>query len=57
MTKRKPKSAVVNECMDNTSERRRKWIMEDGPCIANVLQEYPSLRFSKWVRMECGGYD
>lgn len=49
MKKRKPKSKVVNNLMDEMELERRRWITSDCPTANEVVAEYPSLRVQKWV--------
>lgn len=49
LKKKKPKSKTIMNIMDDTEQTRRTWITTDGPSVQEVLTEYPSLRFQRWV--------
>ena len=47
--KKKPKSKVVKNIMDETEAERRRWITADCPTSNKVVAEYPALRIQEWV--------
>lgn len=49
MKKKKPKSKVIKELMDDTMHERRQWIEKDGPSAQDVVIMYPPLRIQRWV--------
>ncbi len=47
---RKKRSRVlIKELMEHTGGLRRKWIMEEGPMISQILKNFPPLRESRMV--------
>ncbi len=47
--KEKPSTKIVRRVMRNTYPRRRKWILEESPTVASVLESFPALKTSKYV--------
>lgn len=49
MKKKKPKSKVVKQSLDETMDERRRWIEIDCPTALDVVIMYPPLRVQRWV--------
>ena len=47
--RKKHKSKDIIEILDNTMEQRRQWILEEGPCVSDVVIDYPVFRMQRWV--------
>ncbi len=47
-----PQIAIIKRLLRKTFTGRRKWILEEGPTVAEVISVYP-LRKSSRVRDEC----
>lgn len=51
--KNRPKKAVVKKLMKSTFLGRREWITKERPLIHVVLDKFPCLSKSKYVRKLC----
>lgn len=41
---------VVKDLMEKTKKQRHQWICQERPMITEVLEKFPVLRTSRWVR-------
>ena len=44
------KHTTIKHIMQLTRKRRCQWIQEEHPLISDVVQKFPCLAFSRWVR-------
>jgi len=49
--KRMGKHSTVKHPMGITRMRRCQWIQQDHPLISEVMEKFPCLAYSKWVRI------
>ena len=49
--KRVGKHSTVKHLMELTRAKRCHWIQQDRPLISEVVDKFPCLAFSKWVRI------
>ena len=49
MEKKHPKSKVIKKLLDDTLIQRRKWITEDQPHVADIIDRFPFFRYERWV--------
>lgn len=45
------KHSTVKHLMELTRVKRCQWIQQDRPLISEVVEKFPCLAFSKWVRI------
>ena len=45
------KHSTVKHIMEVTRKKRCQWIQEERPLITEVIEKFPCLAFSKWIRM------
>lgn len=45
------KHSTIRHIMQATRKKRCQWIQESRPLIAEVIEKFPYLAFSKWVRI------
>lgn len=41
--KEKPSKRVLRRTLQNTMAKRRKWIVQDGPTVSEILEKFPPL--------------
>ena len=49
--KRMGKHSAVKHLMELTRAKRCQWVQQDRPLISEVVEKFPCLAFSKWVRI------
>ena len=45
------KHSRIKHIMKITRKKRCQWIQESSPLITEVIEKFPSLAFSRWVRI------